>query len=236
MEVIDKIKTLMRQMLPNGLAFRHPLDGYQDGLQNALAISEAQCYEDAMSVLFSILPDNDNFTSTDATLWEQRLGLISNSSVPLVDRKLAILRKMNHPGAIPARQNYRYLERELRAAGFDVYVYENRFATYPTGYEVINPLVASGGIGGVAARHGLILHGRARHGIHYQNIIANHIDESVDWMFDIGNNLKSTFFIGYTPFGTFADVDENRKDEFRELILKIKPVQTVGFLLVNYNY
>lgn len=237
MAVIDQIKKLKRQLFPTGLAFKFPDFGYADGLQSAFSVSEAQAYSDALSILDSILPDNDNFTDEDATAWEIRLGLIVNPAVPLVDRKLAIKRKMNHPGGIPARQNYRFLERELRAAGFDVYVYENRFATYPDGYDVINPLTASGGVGVVYSRHGLIRHGRpSRHGGHYQNIVVNHIDEATDWAFDIGTNFRSTFFIGYTPFGTFANVDSDRKNEFRQLILRVKPVQTVGFLLVNYNY
>jgi hypothetical protein len=71
-------------------------------------------------------------------------------------------------------------------------------------------------------------------GIYYNNLIANRIDESLDVTFDIGSNLRATFFVGGETLGTFADVDIQRKEEFRQLILKLKPVQSIGFLLINY--
>jgi len=187
-----------------------------------------------VSTLDSALPDNANFTADDATAWEKRLGLITNSDVPLADRKLAIIRKMNHPGSIPARQSPEFLQRELRAAGFDVYVYRNRFPDGMGGYITKDPLTVTGGIGGTNRQHGQFQHGQAQHGSAYTNLIVNHIEEEKDAIFDIGSNLRSTFYIGGTPIGTFANVDADRKAEFRQLILKVKPAQTVGFLLVNY--
>jgi hypothetical protein len=64
--------------------------------------------------------------------------------------------------------------------------------------------------------------------------VANYIPESLDAMFNVGPSHRSTFFIGGQTFGTFADVDELRKDEFRQLILKLKEVNTVAYLLINY--
>lgn len=230
----EKIVSLTKQLYPTGRAFKMPKFGYLDKLHNALAESENQAYSDAVSILNSMLPDNDGFTADDATDWERRLGLITNESVSLADRKLAIIRKINHPGTIPARQNYLYLQGQLQAAGFDVYVYENRFPDGGGGYETYNPLTVSGGAGSFAYQHGDLQHGDFQHGAAFQNICVNHIDEAEDWLFNIGSNLKSTFFIGGTPIGTFANIDANRKREFRQLILKIKPVQTVAYLFVNY--
>ncbi len=230
----EKIVSLTRQLYPTGRAFKMPKNGYLEKLHNALAESEAQAYADAVSILSSMLPDNDGFTADDATDWERRLGLITNESVSLANRKLAIIRKINHPGTIPARQNYLYLQGQLRAAGFDVYVYENRFPDGGGGYETHNPLTVSGGMGSVAFQHGDWQHGDIQHGAGFGNIVANYIEEDRDFIFNIGDNLKSTFFIGGTPIGTFANVEAIRKDEFRQLILKIKPVQTVAFLLINY--
>ena len=64
--------------------------------------------------------------------------------------------------------------------------------------------------------------------------VVNHIDPALDLYFDIGGNYRSTFFIGGVNLGEFADVDVNRKDEFRQLILKIKPTQSVAYNLINY--
>lgn len=197
-----------------------------------LNASEVRAYNDANSILDSALPDNDNFTADDATAWERRLGLITNTSVSLDNRKLAIIQKMNHPGNIPARQNFRYLERQLRAVGFDVYVYENRF---PSGYTYVtqDPITLSGGSSN-NNQHNDFQHGDSQHGSGYTNIVVNYIDEDMDASFNIGDNLRSTFFIGGSPIGSFANVDASRKEEFRQLILKTKPVQTVAYLFINY--
>lgn len=233
---VSILKKLTRQLYPSGRAFRIPDDGNIDLLNSSLCESEARFKAYADSVMYGILPDNSNFTADDASNWERRLGLPSNSLVSLADRKLAIERKMNHPGDIKARQHYLYLQGQLQAAGFDLYVYENRFALYPTGYETRNPLTVSGGVGGVTKQHGQFQHGQLMHGQVYDptKIIVNSIEESIDARFNVGSNLRSTFFIGANPVGTFANVDVNRKTELRQLILKIKPVQTVAYLFVNF--
>ena len=68
------------------------------------------------------------------------------------------------------------------------------------------------------------------------NIIANHADEDLDKFFQFGTaeQFKSVFYIGGQTFPTKAEVDDNRKIEFRELILKLKPAHIAGYLLINY--
>jgi len=127
MSVVEKLIALTRQLYPTGRAFRVAVDSYKLRVHRALAISEDQAYNDALSTLNSALPDNEDFTEEDAAQWEHRLGLITNEAVLLDTRKAAIIRKMNHPGTVPARQHFTYLEGQLQAAGFDVYVHENRF-------------------------------------------------------------------------------------------------------------
>lgn len=231
----EKILSLTKQLYPTGRAFKMPAGGSLEKLHLALIESEVQAYNDAIAIKNNILPDNTSFTADDATDWERRLGLITNSAVPLADRKLAIIRKMNAPGANPAKGHYLYLQDQLRKAGFDVYVFENRFGSYPSGFFTQTPLALTGDTGLITAiQHGDFQHGDAQHGGYYNNKVVNHIDEAKDLTFSIGNNYRSTFFIGGTPVGSFASVDADRKDEFRQLILKIKPVQTVAFLFINY--
>jgi uncharacterized protein YmfQ (DUF2313 family) len=229
----DKILQLTRQLYPTGRAFKMPDGSYFEKLHKALAVSEEQAFNDARSVLDSAIPDNDNFTADDAKGWERRLGLITNEAVALSDRKLAIQRKYNHPGSIPARQNYRFLEKQLQDAGFDVYVYENRFPDGMGGFTTDTPESVSG-VTGDLIQYGQFQYGQSRYGVAKRNMIANYIDENIDWKFNVGSSLRATFFIGGNPIGSFADVDVNRKDEFRQLILKAKPVQCVGFLFINY--
>lgn len=210
-----------------------PPGGWLDGLVSALAVGEARAYMDALTILYAMLPDNDRFTEEDATDWERRLGLITSAGASLEDRKLAIKRKMAHPGDIPARQHYLYLQGQLQAAGFDVYVYENHFDDGMGGIEPHSIYDVAGGLGIGDVQHGDIQHGDAQHGGYYGNVIINYIDEAQDALFYVAD-LKSTFFIGGNPLGTFANVDADRKAEFRQLILRLKPAHMVGYLLVNY--
>lgn len=235
MSILSKIISLTNQLYPSGRAFKLFKGSDLTLLHQGLGLSEERAYNDALAIFNSILPDNDDFTTDDAQDWERRLGLITNNSVSLSDRKLAILRKMNHPGTIPARQHYLYLEGQLQDAGFNVFVFENKFPDGFGGIETRDYNTVSGG-GGQAVQLGDFQLGDTQigNGVPNNVVVANHIDESVDNNFNVGLNLRSTFFIGANPVGDFADVDINRKDEFRQLILKIKPAQTVAYLFINY--
>jgi len=231
----DKILKLNRQLMPQGRAFKIPVDDPFDKLMQALAESETRAYDDAMSLLNSILPDNDEFTVDDAERWEERLGLISDSGVSLADRKLAIIRKMNHPGTIPARQSADYLEQQLQAAGFDVYVYYNNFnGVTNTPTDILGPLIT--GLWDFAddAEFGEVEFGNSETGSVFEDCVANYIDADLDAWFDVGDNLRNTFFIAGPYIDTFANVESVRENEFRQLILKLKPLQTVAFLFINY--
>lgn len=238
----DKILLLAKQLYPTGRAFKMPEAGVLELFHRAIGSIQADAYLDATSILFSILPDNASFTEDDAEDWERRLGMITNPLVLLEDRKLAIIRKLNAPGINPAKSNYLYLQDQLQKAGFNVYVHENIFPDYPTGYVTqtaydVAAAVSIPSANGILTeiQHGDIQHGDAQHGYRYNNIIANHIDEARDVLFNIGSTWRATFFIGGSTVGSFATVDENRKDEFRQLILRVKPVHNIGFLFINYT-
>lgn len=97
-------------------------------------------------------------------------------------------------------------------------------------------------------------------GINY-SLVANYIEEDLDGTFfdtltdfvtpefdvaemgasEMGGTftylqaLRSSFYIaGLTPT-TMANILLTRKEEFRQLILRVKPAHSVGILLVNYN-
>lgn len=233
MSVFDKILKLSKQLYPTGRAFKMPLGGEFEKLAKGLARSEARLYTDATSILSSMLPDNDSFTTEDATDWERRLGMITNTSVSLSTRKLSIRRKMAHPGTIKARQNYLYIEGQLQQAGFNVYVHENRFPYGDGSYTQLTPFEASGVAAGEYQLGDAQL-GDFQLGGTVDEKVVNYIDEDLDNIFNVGSNLKFTFFICGPYLGDFADVPIERKDEFRQLILRLKPVQCVGYLFINY--
>jgi hypothetical protein len=70
--------------------------------------------------------------------------------------------------------------------------------------------------------------------VFFKGKVANHIDENLDATFTHQNNWIKTFFIGGENLGDFADVPTARKDEFRQLILRLKPTETVAYLLIDY--
>jgi hypothetical protein len=233
------ILNLTKRFYPQGRAFRIPIGSTIEQVHKALAISENIAYESTLTVLDSILPDNVNFTLDDAADWERRLGLITNLSTPFNDRKLAILRKMNHPGTIKARQHYLYVEKSLQDAGFNVFVYENRFLELgvwvtKTPDEVIGPAISGQAVhmfDGAYLEHGQVQHGG---GYGDKLKIANSIDKNEDALFNVGSNLRSTFFIGGPTLGSFAIINPSREIEFRQLVLKLKPAHTVAFPFINF--
>lgn len=247
-----KFLLLTKQLYPRARAFKLFNNSWFERLHRGLAVSESRAYSDAVAILNSILPDNDNFTSEDATDWERRLGLINSPSVPLADRKLAILRKMNHPGTIKARQHYLYIQGQLQAAGFDVYVYENFGELLPADFIVIEEIASLDeanldefNLGDATTVYPELFGFPNLDELNldefnleeevYLNKIVNNIPTEADSFFDIGQTARATFFIGGPTIGSFANVPLIRRNEFRKLILTLKPVQNVGYLLINYT-
>jgi uncharacterized protein YmfQ (DUF2313 family) len=226
--MIEQIIQISKQLLPTGRAFFAKLGGSLYRLFAGVAKSEEQAANDTDSILDSILPDNDGFSAQDATEWEIRLGIITNTSISLADRKAAILRKYNHPSDIRARQSAGFLQEQLRLAGYDVYVFENLVPDTPEN--------VAGIAGNLIAQMGAFEFGQlefnqtAGSGIEQ---IANRIDAAQDASF-IAGTLKQTFFIGGNPLGTFATVDIERKEDFRQTVLRLKPAQSVAYTFLNY--
>ena len=251
MAVVDKILALTKRLYPKGRAFNIRVNSNRERLHKALDVSEATAYNDALSILDAILPDNDNFTDEDATRWEQRLGMIDGSNTTLANRKLAIARKMNHPGTIPARQSIDYIEQQLQDAGFNVFAYRSN------GMGIVQVLSSAGNVpqlgstqlgqsqlGGVygyyaqyftCAQLGASQLGQTQlNSCWYNNNLINNIDEALDANIYITNQFEWLFYIGGPTLGSFANVDASRKNEFRQLLLKLKPVNSAAHLLIDY--
>lgn len=228
---LQDLKDLCRQLFPSGRAFRIPKNGDRERIDTALRKEDEILLNSAISILDSILPDNDNFTAEDASRWEERLGMIVNQNLDLETRKLAIKRKMNHPGTILARQSAGYIQDQLQSAGFNVFVHENPNEIDPLTYFGLPN--AGIGIHATDVYHSGtgIYHGNP---YLWNDVVANNIDFTKDAFFDVGANLRCTFYIcGETP-GEYTNVEEIRREEFRQLILKCKPTQTIAYLGISY--
>lgn len=218
---------LTKRLYPTGRAFRMRIGSTFEQINLALNETEQEAYQAAINILFKILPDNNNFTAQDATDWERRLGIVASPTTSLEDRKSAIRRKYAHPGNIPARQHYLYIQGQLQAAGFNVFVHENITGTPPETYVTGTPNT----FGGESSFFGSgITFGSATLDV----LVVNSIDRAADATFALGSDFRNTFFIGGEILGNFADVPAARETEFRQLILNLKPTHLAAVLLINY--
>lgn len=238
---------LTKRLYPAGRAYKMPpagndsppSKGMLERLHTALAKSENRAITAGLSIMDSTLPDNANFDEDDCTNWERCLGIYSAVGTTLADRKLAIKTKLNYPGTTAARQHYTYIQSVLRSAGYDVHVYENRFLVPPslsvyetkTPYRILGVQGADASLGGFSLNEANLAGGWIEADI---TIAANYIEEERDAEYGFTDNLRTTFFISGSPITTFADVDAVRKIELRQLILQLKPQNSVGFLFINY--
>lgn len=220
------ILKVTKKLYPTGRAFKIFTGSWKESFYKGLIKSEERAYIDGLAILDSILPDNENFTVEDARLWERRLGIFGNEESTLQERKEAILRKMNFPGVAKARQHFLYLEGELQKAGFPVFIHENTTGT--------NPAVVIGNAFN-AVYSTSIQYGHVQYGTSNLKLVVNSIDQKIDDTFVVVAPYNALFFIGGVILGDFVNIPKAREQEFRQLILSVKSVQTIGILLINYT-
>ena len=230
MDIFDKILKLTKQLFPTGRAFKISQGTTIEKTLFALGKSEGRAVDFVLSTLYRILPDNDNFTDEDATLWEQRLGLKVNTGIDLATRKSLILRKYAYPGDEIYRANWGFIERQLRLAGYDVYVQENRFPDGFGGWEYVNALETEN-----------VQHSANVEHSEDTEMGGNNLDLVVNVPirnepFDIGDpdNQKGSFFICGETYPDRANVRPDLEIEFRKLILTLKPANTFAILLIDF--
>lgn len=223
----DLFSNLITKLYPTGRAFYMEKNKPFDLLHQAINRSFIRVVQDARLTIEGVIPTSEEFSGDDALLWEYRLGLSTNLSLSLQDRKDAILRKMTYPNNIKARQHRLFIESQLQIAGFDVYVHEN-LPPYQTPDEVATLNL------GTIQHTDNVQHGNGvNHGSANFSVIANYADVNEDFSIGVGN-LWATFFIGGPTLGSMATVPQNRMIEFKELVLKLKPAHLVAFTFINF--
>ncbi|RDY57716.1 hypothetical protein [Flagellimonas nanhaiensis] len=223
---------MTKSLYPTGRAFNLPEKGTLENLHKGINIGIIRVVEDSKNIIETAIPDNEKFTEEEASFLEFKFGLFVNPLTTLENRKKALLRKMSHPSNVPARQNPTFLEDQLRSAGFDVRIYENKF--FENGQWVYKTPEDITAMSLVATQHANNLQhgGGVQHGSSGFLVIAN--SDKGDESYNVGGNLWATFFISGPDISTLANIPEEREKEFRELVLKLKPAHTVAYLLVKY--
>jgi hypothetical protein len=233
----ERLLKLTRRLYPTGRAFKLPENGVLERLHISLNKIEESTYLDAIGILDTLLPDNDNFTAEDALDWEVRLGITLRDGVTLTDRKAAILRKMNHPGDKLERGHYLFIQHQLQLAGFRVWVYENRFPDGGGGFSVKSLATFVTEFYNTVFL-GIFQHGQRQHGqingFSGFEKVANYLTNAEDSAVIVANG-RQTFFIGGDEPGKFANVLAERETELRKVILQLKPVESAALLAIRYG-
>jgi hypothetical protein len=224
---------LASQLYPTGRAFYMQKGGVMDKTHVAFNTSFIRLVSDARLTIDSTFPDNENFNIDDCALWEYRFGIITDVTLSVQQRRSAIYRRMSRGRNVPARQHRSYIEAQLQLAGFNIYVYENGFIE--GGVKVYKrPEDIIAGIAGEVQHGGLSQHGIGmQHGGGNSQLIANSYKS--DEAYSVSDSrLWATFFLGGPTLGSMAVVPAKREEEFRELILKLKPAHLVAFTFIDY--
>ena len=229
----DIMSNLALQLYPTGRAFTFKKESVLDNTHLSFNRSFIRIINDSQLTIDSTFPDNDNFTIEDCELWEYRFGIVTNNLLTLQQRKSAIYRRMSRGRNVPARQHRNYIESQLQLAGFDVYLYENGFIesgvrVYKRPQDIIGSLPSNVQHGGVS-QHGIGL----QHGGSSSQIIAN--SYQANELYSVSDTrLWATSFIGGATLGSYAVIPASREEEFRELVLKLKPAHLAFFTFINY--
>lgn len=215
-------------LYPTGRAFYAPIGGNFDLFKNAIINVFSSFLLDVDLFFDSVFPDNENFDSRDADLWEYQLGMTQITGLTIEERRVNILLKLGYPNNVDSRTNSSFIESQLQAAGFDLYIHEN---VYP----YIDPSDVANLSLDQNKHSDNLLHGQSSlHGGGNFQVIANKIDSNEQFSIGSSENLYSTFFIGGPNLGDFATVDSNRESELREIVIKLKPLHTTAFIFINF--
>ena len=225
--IVTELTNLVDELYPTGRAFYKPKGGTFDLLHDAINLSFLRFINEYTNLINASIPDNENFTKEDASFLEYKYGLTDRTGNDLDFRKSALRRKIGHPNNIKARQGRSFIEDQLRISGFNVRVFENT-PPYKTPSEVGGTIVDTTQHG-EDTQHG---EGTFHGGVTFE-VIANKIDP--DESYGVGDNLWASFFIGGNELGQTAVIPESRRDEFRELVLKLKPAHLAAYIFVNFT-
>lgn len=220
-------------LYPTGRVWNLPEGGSFAAFHAGVNLTLVQSAMDAAATLDATFPDNINFDSGDADLWEYRYGIPYNPALTLTQRMNNIYQAMAFPQNILGRQSPSYIQAMLNAVGFDVTIYQNIFFDgdgnlyQKTPAEILGTVVDTTQFGNPTEFGSDTEFG----GVNFSVIANNETAET----YSTGGNLWATFFISGDAINTPASVTITREVEFRRLVLKLKPAHTVAFLLVNFT-
>jgi uncharacterized protein YmfQ (DUF2313 family) len=222
----NDILKLKKQLLPTGRAFNCAPDSNFETLLLGGSTAEATAFNDSLNIIEGLFSDNDNFLESDCERWENIFGIYSSVNDTLANRKLAIMRRMAFFSNVKGRQSKVYLQYALQLAGFDCYIFE---------YDYIKDKITT-----IAHANNTFHSNSSYLGSSvipsHTGYIMNCVEQSEENDLVITNdNLKTMFWIAGADFSYF-EVPIEREIEFRNIVLRIKPLHTIAILRqINAN-
>lgn len=215
LEYITEFSSMNSELYPTGRAWWKSVGTTFAKIHEALAIQESKMTSEIINIQNNIFADNTLISDSAISQWMEIFGIISNGTR---DDKIALIKQaQGYPNGVYARQSKNFIESQLQIAGFNVYLHTESHNPNP-------------------AIYGLQTYGStvyAEEGDTF-TVVANNVDEALDSSFQIANGTTNLFYIGGETFGDTIDIPIERKNEFRELILKLKPAHSVAVLYINY--
>jgi len=241
MGFFDDIFRQKLSLLPTGRAFWTFPREIRNVFLRVMAKEDKRLVDDAETVKAGVVPEHNDFNTTHAKAWERALKLPISPNLTLSQRKAVIARKLNHPGDILGRGSSPYLNWTVQQAGFGVNLYRNRFdgeAKFPD--EMVGNQYWDD-----------TEYGEAQYGGYGVELIANHLEPKRDINDHFPNGLSDMYAIGRKAMraviyiaddlqfdnsgNAYAQIPLNRRTEFRNLILTVKPSRSIALCFVEYT-
>lgn len=201
----------------------------QRNSDDAIYRAKAKCFNDINnnlnSVLSQILPDNESFDNDDIESWERVIAQ-NNSILSSEERKSIIYNRLSYPNGELYRQTAEFIENTLRNEGFYIRVYENRFWN-GTNFES-NTI----GISNYGDIYGEILYGEISV---TGEFVSNYLNTEIDKIYtpNFYGRENNVFFIGGETFGENAVIAPERLNEFKSLLMRLKPAHMAACLMLG---
>lgn len=235
----ELFKNSLLRLLPTGSAFRLKVNGNIYKIIESIAELMNEAATNSKSILSKIIPDGlpyfddtlYQFNESDASHWELVLGINVSSAETLENRMKAIYVRMHDENV----SNHKiYIQDKLRAAGFDVTVFE---------YDEIKDFIT-------AYKHSTTtIHGyNTRHGALQVPDFTTHIANTVKYSDEIPiemtlDVMRNSFYIAGATFSDYVNIPIQRMDTFRDMVLRMKPTHRVAFVrnvppveIVDFDY
>ena len=248
------IRSITDRLFPTGRA--HDVGEVGSNMRDALSDGVEMINDSIDSFIDGVLPDNDNFTIDWCVRHERMYALSVLPTDTLQDRMARILAHITPQPQDVGMLSLQVIQDEIDNAGWAgaLYVHENLSGLMPT--QVLPLFYAQNQLGDYQLGDSQ-LNGNSFASSYpqffsfnqlndyqlgdsqlgdiplFNNIIANSVNRHDDTFVNL-SPMKNTFYICGPTLGDIVTLPQADEIPLRQLLLNIKPLNSVGFLLTEY--